>query len=118
MRFFANENIPVASVKKLRQSGFDVISVLEECPGETDLKILKRAFSDRLIIITFDRDYGELIYKNKQLLPAGVIYLRFTPNYPEHTADMLQRFFETNIPIIDKFTVLETDKVRQRNLLT
>ena len=39
MKFFANENIPVASVKKLRQAGFDVVSVFEECPGETDIKI-------------------------------------------------------------------------------
>jgi predicted nuclease of predicted toxin-antitoxin system len=116
VKFFANENIPVASVKKLRQNGFEVISVFEECPGETDLKILKKAFLERLIIITFDRDYGELIYKNRQLPPAGVIYLRFTPSHPEYAADMLLRLFNSNIQITGKFTVLETDKVRQRDL--
>lgn len=116
MKFFANENIPVASVKKLRQAGFDVVSVFEECPGETDIKILKKAFLESLVIITFDRDYGELIYKNKQLPPAGIIYLRFIPSHPEYAADMLQRLFKSSIQIVGKFTVLETDKVRQRDL--
>lgn len=116
MKFLANENIPFASINKLRRLGFDISSVFEECPGETDLKILKKAFSERSIIITFDRDYGELIYKNKQVPPVGVIYLRFIPQNPEHTADILQKLFESDIEISNKFTVVELDKVRQRNL--
>ena len=74
MRFLANENFPELSIKILRNEGFKIYSVVEETPGEKDINILKRAQNNNLVILTFDKDYGELIFQHKVYIPAGVIF--------------------------------------------
>jgi len=76
MRFLANENFPFPSIKILREKGFEVISISETLSGISDEEILRKASLENLIILTFDRDYGELIFKyQKENLPA-VVYFR------------------------------------------
>lgn len=117
MKFLANENFPLSSITVLRNSGFDVLSVAEELPGATDLKILRKANQENLIIVTFDRDYGELIYRNKEVRPKGVIYLRFIPKTKNEPAEILNEVFKNkSIQLSGKFTVVERDRVRQRTL--
>ena len=60
MRFLANENIPAASVQLLRQSGHDVLYAVEHLPSLDDAVILHRAHEEQRLLITFDRDYGEV----------------------------------------------------------
>lgn len=55
----ADENFPIASIRRLRSVGFDVVAIVEEIPGATDAQILRRAEQEQRIILTFDRDYGE-----------------------------------------------------------
>ncbi len=63
MKFLANETIPLDAVNLLRRSGYEVAMIAEVCPGMKDIDVLKRAVHDKSIILTFDRDYGELIFK-------------------------------------------------------
>ncbi len=79
MRFLANENVPLASVRLLRAAGHDVVAVAEIIPGAPDDEVLRHAARDGLVVITFDGDYGELIYRLRRATPAGVVYLRFAP---------------------------------------
>lgn len=58
MKFLANENSPLASVRALRNIGLDVVSVEEESPGISDEEVLRRARDENRIIVTFDRDYA------------------------------------------------------------
>jgi predicted nuclease of predicted toxin-antitoxin system len=81
MRFLANENFPLESVRSLRAAGHDVAAVIEDSPGAKDHEVLARAAREERIILTFDRDYGELIYRLKHPAPAGIIYLRFAPSW-------------------------------------
>ena len=80
MDFLANENFPLLSARLLREAGHRVVSIIQEAPGSKDEDILKRAHAERLIILTFDRDYGELIYRHQALPPVGIVYFRFTPS--------------------------------------
>src|SRR4051812_22896459 len=89
MRFLANEYFPLASVNRLRYAGHDVLFVAEALPGAKDADILARANHEDRIILTFDRDYGELIYRHGLPTPGGVVYLRFDPITPEEPADIL-----------------------------
>ena len=63
MKFLANENVPTVSVAMLRKTGHDVLHVAEECPGERDTDILELARRQKRIVITFDRDYGDLVFR-------------------------------------------------------
>lgn len=63
MRLLANENFPTSSVDLLRRAQHDVSSIAEESPGIKDDAVLARAVQQERLILTFDRDYGELIFR-------------------------------------------------------
>jgi predicted nuclease of predicted toxin-antitoxin system len=117
MKFLANENFPLAGISLFREAGYDVAAVIEETPGAKDDEILARANREKRIIVTFDRDYGELIYKLKMPAPAGVIYLRFHPSTPTEPAECILALLSKSIQFEKKFTVVERDGLRKRPLL-
>jgi len=94
MQFLANEDVPVASIHRLRAAGYDAVSVIGESPGVKDESVLSRAHAEQRIILTFDRDYGELIYRRRLPTPAGVADFRFVPTTSEEPAE---RFIESHL---------------------
>ena len=117
MIFLANENVPLKSIHMLKEAGYDVAAITEDSPGIRDEEVLNRAANEKRIILTFDRDYGELIYKKKLSVPSGVVYFRFVPISPEETAETLFNLMEiSNIILEGKFTVVERERIRQRPL--
>jgi len=117
MDFLANENFPLFSIKLLRNAGHNVASVIEETPGAKDLDILKRARRENRIVLTFDRDYGELIYRHRSFIPGGIVYFRFDPSTPEEPAKILSKILkEGKVSLLGKFTVIAIDRIRQRTL--
>lgn len=115
--FLANENIPRASILLLRGWGYCVASILEESPGIADVEVLERAVKERLLLLTFDRDYGELIYRRNLAPPPGIVFFRFTPVHPSEPAEILKKFLDQpEISSSGKFTILERERVRQRPL--
>lgn len=117
MQFLANENFPMFSVNKLRDTGYSVIAISQLMPGAKDERVLEYANSNSQIILTFDRDYGELIYKQGLPLPEGIIYLRFIPLTPEEPADLILTLLANqHIYLQGRFTIVRRNNVRQRPL--
>jgi len=115
MRFLANENFPLASVNLLRRAGYEIAAIIQDSPGVKDAEILTRAVNEQRIVLTFDRDYGELIYRVRMPAPVGVVYFRFDPLTPEEPAQQLLVLLEQKVISLEgKFTVLERGRVRQR----
>lgn len=117
MQFLANENFPLVSVQRLRKAGHDVVSIIEASPGAKDSEILAWAAREERIVLTFDRDYGELIYRLGRPAPSGIVYFRFDPATPEEPAELLLQLLSVRtLPLEGKFTVVERGQVRQRPL--
>lgn len=117
MRWLANENFPLASIRRLRTNGEDVAAIAEDMSGAPDRDVLARAVNEARIILTFDRDYGELIFRIKRPAPPGIAYFRFNPQTPEEPAERLLQLLGTAGFVFDgKFTVIERIQVRQRRL--
>ncbi|MEL6820692.1 MAG: DUF5615 family PIN-like protein [Calditrichota bacterium] len=117
MRFLCNENIPLEPIHKLRSYTHDVYSIMENNSGISDSDVMELAIKSNYIILTFDRDYGELIFKKKLPVPPGVIYLRFIPTHPTETAELLQQLFDRDEINFDGFfTVIGRENIRQRRL--
>ncbi len=76
MKLLANENFPLKSVHYLKDKGFDIKAIGVDNPSITDKLVMEIAISEERTILTFDRDYGELIFKNNYKPQKGVIYLR------------------------------------------
>lgn len=117
MRFLADENFPLPSARLLSAAGHDVVAVSLETPGVPDEIVLARAVREGRILLTFDRDYGDLLYLRGSQPPEGIIYFRFAPSSPEEPAEYLLSLLEqlgSSLP--GTFIVAERDRVRQRPL--
>ena len=117
MKFLANENVPQASIESLRESGFDVTSISKESPGISDREVLKRATADNRTIITFDSDYGELVFFEGVPCPPSILYLRFQPMNPLEPAERIRSLLAADDEVLlGFFVVLDEDAVRRRPL--
>lgn len=72
MRFLANEKFPLDAVEVLRQNGHDVVWIRVESPGISDPEVLSRAQAENRILLTFDKDFGELAFRSKLPPSASV----------------------------------------------
>lgn len=62
IRLLANENFPGPAIRLLRERGIDVVWVAERMPAATDAEVLACARAEGRWLLTFDRDYGELVF--------------------------------------------------------
>jgi len=75
LEFLADVNVERGMIQSLREYGYDTIWIAELNPEMTDEDILKLARDDKRILITNDKDFGELIFYQK-LLSRGIILFR------------------------------------------
>lgn len=115
--FLADENFPIPSVHLLRNAGYEVNAVIEDSPGIEDTEVMARAASEKLVVLTFDRDYGELIFHRRLPAPLGVIHLRFVSATPEEAGHRLLALFgDDTVPLEGNYTVIDQNQIRQRKL--
>ncbi|HWF45302.1 MAG TPA: DUF5615 family PIN-like protein [Candidatus Kapabacteria bacterium] len=117
MRFLADENFPIDSVRTLRAAGFSVQSIQESTPSNSDEDILDLAVQSNSILLTFDRDFGTLIYHKALQSPHGVVYFRTPFSDSVEPAQLLLKLMES-YTLDHMFTVLKGHEVRQRSLPT
>jgi predicted nuclease of predicted toxin-antitoxin system len=75
MNLFADEGVDRAVVDRLRQEGHDVVYVAELSPSIGDAQVLQQANDSGSLLITTDKDFGELVFRLGRL-HTGVILLR------------------------------------------
>jgi predicted nuclease of predicted toxin-antitoxin system len=115
MKLLANENFPLSSIKILKESGYDIVAVGQEFAGILDSEVIAYAISEDRTILTFDRDYGELIFKKGFRPQAGVIYLRWENFQPNEPGEYLIELFKSKeIHFESTLTVIGLDHIRQR----
>src|SRR5439155_11165576 len=76
MRILANENVPGPVVTALRTAGHDVLWVKESMTGAKDRDVLARAHSEARLVVTFDKDFGELAVRHRLPAASGVVLFR------------------------------------------
>lgn len=73
MKWLADENLPAASVHALRNAGWDVLHVRDELAGIPDVEVLLLAEREKRALLTFDRDFGELVFRRGMAAPEAVV---------------------------------------------
>ncbi|TVQ00959.1 MAG: hypothetical protein EA359_14795, partial [Balneolaceae bacterium] len=87
----------------------------DEFPGISDDEVIRIAKDKQLIILTFDKDYGELIFKQKIKKPPAVIFFRFKGFEPNFAGNLLVDLINNReIIFMNKFTVIEEKGIRQK----
>ena len=116
MKFLADENIPLKVVKRLREDGLDITSIAEIQIGMDDEEIAKLSEKEEMVLITFDKDFGEIIFR-KSIKPYGLILLRIPPKSVEYIYNFLKWLLtESKIEFEGKLVVVREDKIRVLNL--
>jgi predicted nuclease of predicted toxin-antitoxin system len=114
MKLLADESVDGPVVARLRSDGHDVAWVAEDAPGEADAAVLARAYGEGIVLVTSDKDFGELVYR--QRLPhAGVMLLRLSGLDEEAKCDLVSRAIgESGANLTGAFSVLGGDALRIR----
>ncbi len=116
MRLLADENFPGEAVEALRARGYDIIWIRTETPGIGDREVLARAVSENRILITFDKDFGELAFHSGLPASSGIILFRISPASPSHIAQKAISALESRRDWAGHFSVIEENRIRMTPL--
>ena len=116
MRFLANENFPRGAVTALRALGHEVAWVREDSPGASDEEILARADREAFILLTFDKDFGELAYHAGLPATCGIVLFRLPMRRTREGSAWLATLINSREDWAGRFTVIETGRMRMRDL--
>ncbi len=111
MRLLADENLPQRTVEALRRLGHDVTWVRLEAPGSGDERVLAQALSEDRVLVTADKDFGELAFRRRLPAAAGVILLRVRGTAEVRSAALVAAL-ETREDWAGQFAVVTNDRVR------
>jgi len=115
MKLLANENFPIKSILYLKSKGFDISSIGIDNPSIKDNQVMSIAIKEGRTILTFDRDYGELIFKYNYKPEKGVIYLRIDEYEADEPGKLIEDLINKNEYNFDNaLTVLDEHGIRQR----
>lgn len=115
--WLADENIPSHAIAFLRQRGEDVAAISEISPSIADQQVLEMARAQGRIVLSFDRDHGDLVFNRGAIPPRAIVYLRLYPPDPEALERILAGLIAMGDKALDgQFTVVSPEGMRQRPL--
>jgi predicted nuclease of predicted toxin-antitoxin system len=116
MRLCANENLPGDCVLRLRQDGHDVLWIREVAPGSSDADVLARAREEDRLLITFDKDFGELVFRHGAKASHGIVLFRIAQPSAMAVAARVAAILASRNDWPGNFSVVEESAVRMRPL--
>ncbi len=112
MRFLVDECTGSKVAQWLRDENYEVFSVFDEARGMMDDEILAKAFSENWILITNDKDFGEMVFRERRE-HHGVVFLRLDDERAANKIEVLRRLLKSYAEKLpDEFVVATETKVR------
>jgi predicted nuclease of predicted toxin-antitoxin system len=112
MKFLADEGVDSQIVVRLRGDGYDVLYAAELLAGTSDEELLEQANREQRILLTRDKDFGEIAYKDKKV-HTGIILNRLHELPSERKAEIVsQTVKDLGEELIGAFTVIQPGKIR------
>jgi len=115
MQFLANENFAMDAVEALRNEGHDV-AWIRTAPGSKDPDILKRAVAENRVLLTFDKDFGELAFQFGLPAQCGIVLFRLQASSSAALANMVVAAIRSRTDWAGNFSVVEPGCPRVRPL--
>ena len=111
-KFLANENVPTEAVELARQNGLDLSWVTEIAPGADDEAVLALSLAEGRVLITFDKDFGDLAFYQGKQATCGVVLLRPRVRHPDYVAQFLLAVLTQPIAWEGHFSVAREGRMR------
>ncbi|MBI5191506.1 MAG: DUF5615 family PIN-like protein [Nitrospirae bacterium] len=114
MNFLADESVDRQIVEKLRESGYEVDYIAEMAPGIPDDGVLELANTNGALLLTADKDFGELVYRLRRI-STGVILVRLAGLSPAKKAELVVHIITRHISeLAGLFSVITPTGIRIR----
>lgn len=115
LKFLVDVGVGRAVEDLLRSHGYDMKAVRDIDPGAKDSDILDIAVSEGRMVITMDKDFGELVHK-LSMQHSGVLILRMEDAKGAEKAEVFRKILaKFEAEIIGKFCVYQDDRLRVRS---
>ena len=116
MRWLADECVSARLVALLRGAAHDVAYMVEVVPGAPDIDLLERAMQENRLLLTDDKDFGELVFRGRRTVP-GLVLMRIDSDDPRlrwpRLDAAIRRFGDS---LFGRYTVIEQTRFRYRPL--
>jgi predicted nuclease of predicted toxin-antitoxin system len=116
VRWLVDECVDAELVSHLRAAGHDVVYVAEVASGVSDVDVLMRTHVERRLLLTEDKDFGDLVFRRGGSVP-GVVLLRIDPvmraSKSVRLGAAIDRFGENPV---GRYTIIEEARFRSRPL--
>jgi predicted nuclease of predicted toxin-antitoxin system len=116
MRWLADECVAASLVGFLRADGHDVLYVAEAISGLSDAEVIALALREQRLLLTEDKDFGDLVFRREYSVP-GVVLMRVGPENPSlkviRLSAAITRFGEA---LFGRYMVIEEGRFRSRRL--
>ncbi|OGD98218.1 hypothetical protein A3A49_00070 [Candidatus Curtissbacteria bacterium RIFCSPLOWO2_01_FULL_38_11b] len=116
LKFLVDESVEYSIVEFLRLNKFDTLSISESQPSTPDEEVLALANHQKRILITNDKDFGELVFK-EALSSNGVILIRMPFSKTEDKVTELEKALKSKASKLPRlFTTIKVKRTRFKNL--
>jgi len=110
----ADEGVDRPVVERLRRDGHDIVYVAELSPSIPDEEVLQQANSRRAVLLTADKDFGELVFR-QGLVHSGVVLIRLAGLANATKAEIVAEVCrDRRAELIGAFSVVSPGQVRIR----
>lgn len=112
MNLVADESVDFGIISRLRLMGIEVVSISEDSSGIKDSEVLKIATENQCLLITEDKDFGELAYRLK-LVHSGILLIRLSDIARKERITIVAEAIETHFEKLqNNFSVLSKSGLR------
>jgi predicted nuclease of predicted toxin-antitoxin system len=114
MRFIIDESTGSGVVNYLQSQGYDAVSVVDIMPQADDIEILRYAYAENRLVITNDKDFGDLIFRSQEP-HQGIVLLRLQDESGINRVSVISRViaqYAEHLP--GRFTVATEKNIRFR----
>jgi predicted nuclease of predicted toxin-antitoxin system len=116
MNFVADEGVERQIVDRLRRDGHNVLYIADSAPGDQDEKVLQHAANQQAVLITSDKDFGELVFRLRRA-SSGVMLLRLAGLSNEDKAEVVSATVAALFQELQRaFAVIEPESIRIRRI--
>jgi predicted nuclease of predicted toxin-antitoxin system len=116
MRMIVHENLTATATREHRSRGHDVLAVKETMPQATDDAILARAQAEDRVVVTHDKDFGELAFRYGLPASCGVSLIRLSGAGPTADNEQVLQVIESRFDWAGHFSVSSRGRIRMRPL--
>jgi predicted nuclease of predicted toxin-antitoxin system len=117
LKIVTDECVDYEVTIQLRNAGFEVLAICEISPSVSDKSVLEIAFQNNSLLITEDKDFGELVIRMK-LPNCGILLIRMQNESSQMKAESaVNVILKYNEELLQAFSVLETNRFRIRPIM-